>query len=225
MTSAGEAPNAIPEQAEGRWYIRAETLAGLDEVEPRVRRCFQAGALATGCELDIDAESTRYSQFRNDRELLGLFAANARGLGRAYGAPGSAGRMNRAPTDMGNVSLRIPAIHPHLGIASLPAVNHQREFATRCVWAAARQAVLDGAAALALTIIDAASTESVRDRLLRTYPPVWPSRADPDRGAAPWLPSAVPARLARTQRCQQPGPVRQNGFRPVAMRDPVPARR
>ena len=90
VTSAGEAPNAIPEQAEGRWYIRAETLAELDEVEPRVRRCFQAGALATGCELDIDAESARYSQFRNDRELLGLFVANARGLGRAYDDPGPA---------------------------------------------------------------------------------------------------------------------------------------
>ena len=79
--------------------------------------------------------------------------------------------MNRASTDMGNVSLRIPAIHPYLGIASLPAVNHQREFATHCVSAAADQAVLDGAAALALTIIDAASTEPVRDRLLRAYPP------------------------------------------------------
>ncbi len=33
--------------------------------------------------------------------------------------------MNRASTDMGNVSLRLAAIHPYLGIDSLPAVNHQ----------------------------------------------------------------------------------------------------
>ena len=114
-----------------------------------MRRCFQADPLATGRELDISAESARYSQFRNDREMLDLFVANGRGLGRAYGDPGPAGRMNRASTDMSNVSLRIPAINPYLSIASLPVINHQREFAIHCVSAAVGQAVLDGAAAVA----------------------------------------------------------------------------
>ena len=62
---------------------------------------------------------------------------------------GLACRMNRASTDMSNVSLRIPAINPYLSIASLPVINHQREFAIHCVSAAVGQAVLDGAAAVA----------------------------------------------------------------------------
>ncbi len=37
--------------------------------------------------------------------------------------------MNRASTDMGNVSQVVPAIHPYIGIGSLPALNHQPEFA------------------------------------------------------------------------------------------------
>jgi metal-dependent amidase/aminoacylase/carboxypeptidase family protein len=53
VTHAGLAPNAIPGRAEGRWYVRAASLAELDRIEPRVRACFQAGALATGCELTI----------------------------------------------------------------------------------------------------------------------------------------------------------------------------
>ncbi len=165
VTSAGEAPNAIPEHAQGRWYIRADTLAELDEVEPRVRRCFEAGALATGCELQLEPESARYSQFRNDSELLDLFVANARGLGRAFEDPGPLGRMNRASTDMANVSLRIPAIHPYLGIDSLPAVNHQREFAQHCASPAGDRAVLDGATALASTVVDIATAGPVRERL------------------------------------------------------------
>ena len=52
VTRGGEAPNAIAERTEGRWYVRAETLAELADVEPRVMRCFQAGALASGAELD-----------------------------------------------------------------------------------------------------------------------------------------------------------------------------
>ena len=43
--------------------------------------------------------------------------------------------MARASTDMGNVSQTIPAIHPYIGIDSLPAVNHQPEFAAATVTA------------------------------------------------------------------------------------------
>ena len=86
--------------------------------------------------------------------------------------------INRASTDMGNISLRLPAIHPYLGIDSLPAVNHQPEFAAHCAGPAADRAVLDGAIALAATVIDAASRNNVRDRLLhfaRPRTPMTPS--------------------------------------------------
>ncbi len=69
-------------------------------------------------------------------------------------------------TDMGNVSLAMPSIHPMIGIGSLPAVNHQPEFTAHCVTAAADRALMDGALALAWTAIDAAATADVRDRLL-----------------------------------------------------------
>jgi len=166
VTHAGLAPNAIPDHAEGRWYVRAASLAELDRIEPRVRACFQAGALATGCELTIKPESPRYAEFRNDEQLLDLFLANARDLGRPFTGSGVGARMNRASTDMGNISLRLPAIHPYLGIDSLPAVNHQPEFAAHCAAPAADRAVLDGAIALAATVIDAAARDNVRERLL-----------------------------------------------------------
>ena len=168
VTHAGLAPNAIPDRAEGRWYVRAASLAELDRIEPRVRACFQAGALATGCELAIKPESPRYAEFRNDEQLLDLFLASARDLGRPFIDPGVGARMNRASTDMGNISLRLPAIHPYLGIDSLPAVNHQPEFAAHCAGPAADRAVLDGAIALAATVIQAANRDNVRDRLLNS---------------------------------------------------------
>jgi metal-dependent amidase/aminoacylase/carboxypeptidase family protein len=169
VTHAGHAPNAIPDHAEGRWYVRAASLAELDRIEPRIRACFQAGALATGCELTIKPESPRYAEFRNDGQLLDLFLANASDLGRPFTGRGAGARMNRASTDMGNISLRLPAIHPYLGIDSLPAVNRQPEFAAHCAGPAADRAVLDGAIALAATVIDAATRDNVRDRLL--HPP------------------------------------------------------
>ncbi len=172
VTHAGDAPNIIPETTEGRWYVRAESLDELAALEPKIRRCFEAGALATGCELEIGAEAPAYAEFRNDPDLLPLYRANAERLGREFrpsdgsGAGGMAGRMNRASTDMGNVSLAVPSIHPYIGIDSLPAVNHQKEFAAHCITAAADQALLDGATGLAWTAADAARSESLRTRLL-----------------------------------------------------------
>jgi hypothetical protein len=67
---------------------------------------------------------------------------------------------------MANVSLAIPTIHPMLGLNSLPAVNHQPEFAAYCITPVADQAVTDGATAMAWTAIDAAINGRVKDRLL-----------------------------------------------------------
>lgn len=159
VTSAGSAPNAIPEGSTGRWYVRAESLAELAEIEPRVMRCFEAGAIATGCTLEIEAESKPYAEFRTDSHALESYRGNALELGRKFASGDLAGGMNRASTDMGNVSQLVSAIHPYIGIGSLPATNHQRAFADYCVGAEAERALLDGAIALAWTGVDRAHDE------------------------------------------------------------------
>ncbi|GAA5167160.1 M20 family metallopeptidase [Pseudonocardia eucalypti] len=157
VTNGGEAPNAIPERTEGRWYVRAGSLEELAEISPRVRRCFEAGALATDCELHTEPESAPYAEFHTDERLLAHYVRNAEALGRRFTPPDTPeARMNRASTDMGNVSHAVPAIHPYIGIDSLPAVNHQREFAAHCVTPAADRALLDAATAMAWTVTDLA---------------------------------------------------------------------
>ena len=90
-------------------------------------------------------------------------------LGRTF--PDLAALLERAAasTDMGNVSLALPAIHPMIGISSLPAVNHQPEFTAHCVTPAGDEAVMDGATAMAWTAIDIATDQHVRERLIRGY--------------------------------------------------------
>jgi amidohydrolase len=155
QTRGGEAPNAIPERTEGRWYVRAETMAELLELEPRVRRCFEAGALATGATLTVTPESERYAEMRTDEEVLDWYRGNARTLGRRFDADPADATMNRASTDMGNVSQVVPAIHPYIGVGG-DASNHQPGFAAACIGAGADRAIRDGATALAWTAIDAA---------------------------------------------------------------------
>ena len=70
-------------------------------------------------------------------------------------------------TDMANVSLAVPTIHPLMGIETHGAVNHQHDFAAACITPSADEAVRDGALAMAWTAIDAATDPDLRARLLR----------------------------------------------------------
>ena len=162
QTRGGEAPNAIPERTEGRWYVRAETTAQLLELEERVRRCFEAGALATGAELMIEPESARYAEMRTDEAALAHYRRNAIALGRDFDVDPDAATMNRASTDMGNVSQLVNAIHPYIGVGGT-ASNHQPAFAEACVGPLAAQALRDGAVALAWTALDVARERSAAE--------------------------------------------------------------
>jgi amidohydrolase len=163
VTHGGDVPNVIPAHTAARYYVRAPSLAELENLEPKVWRCFEAGALATGATLEIERKSPNYSEFVADEEMLAVYRRNAVALGRRFPEPG--GSAMGGSTDMANVSLALPAIHPMLGIDSLPAVNHQPAFAAAAAGPAADQAVHDGALAMAWTAIDLALDPGQRDRL------------------------------------------------------------
>lgn len=165
VTKGGDAPNIIPERTEGRWYVRATDLERLAELQPRVEACFEAGALATGSKLTISEPHAPYSQMDADADLLALYRDHARAIGRALPAAPPAAQL-AGSTDMANVSLRVPTIHPMIAIESGGAVNHQPEFTAACITSSADRAVRDGALAMARTAAAAATTAPVRERLL-----------------------------------------------------------
>ena len=165
VTKGGDAPNIVPGHTSGRWYVRERSLARLAELEPRVRRCFEAGAVATGCTVAVEPQSPPYSEFEPDLEMAAVYRRNAEALGRRFPEPGEA-ELSAGSTDMANVSLAVPAIHPMLGLGSFPVSNHQPEFAAFCVRPVADKAVYDGAVAMAWTTIDLATGAPLRARLL-----------------------------------------------------------
>jgi amidohydrolase len=161
ITHGGDAANVIPAHTAANYMVRAETLEQLRDLTPRVLRCFEAGALATGAALEVVGGQRPYAEVRHDAGLASLYQRNAETLGRTFTEAPS-----YASTDMGNVSQVIPSIHPLIGINSLPAVNHQPEFTAACLLPAADQAIYDGALALAWTAIDMAADAALRQRII-----------------------------------------------------------
>ena len=166
ITHGGDAPNVIPAHTKARYMVRAKTLGELDDIRDKAFRCFEAGALATGSKLEIVGGNKPYAELHHDPRISALYARNAESLGRTFFRM-PADTPVAFSTDMGNVSLVIPSIHPLIGIASLPAVNHQPEFAAHCIKPEADKALMDGALAMAWTAIDLANDRALRDHLIK----------------------------------------------------------
>jgi amidohydrolase len=171
----GRAANVIPDDAHARYMCRARDLEALAVLRPRVERCFEAGALASGATVSIDDLAPVYSHLENDPELLDLYRANAEHLGREFSLDDQGTPSPTLSTDMANVSLALPTIHPLMAIDAAGAVNHQPEFAAACVTASADAALCDAALAMAWTAIDAASSP-LRQRLLAAAGGTQPGR-------------------------------------------------
>ncbi len=165
VLEAGSAPNVIPSRAVAQFMCRATTVERLEELRQRVDACWRAGALATGASLHVRALGHRFTNMRADQDLLAHYRAAAESLGRSFARDDAGDPPPTLSTDMANVSLVVPTIHPLLGIETHGAVNHQPAFAAACVGPDAERAILDGALALATTVIAVALDTPLRHRL------------------------------------------------------------
>ncbi|ROZ50327.1 M20 family peptidase [Rhodococcus sp. WS3] len=163
VTSGGEAPNVIPGRTTAAYDCRAESAEELAELQARIRACFQAGALATGAELALEAVGNDYADLRQDLALCGIYRDAVTALGRNvdHTTPGRQGS-----TDMGNVSHIVPTIHPTIGYDCGDTIMHNPEFTRYGITTQADRAVLDGGLAMAWTAIGLATDEAHRTDLL-----------------------------------------------------------
>ena len=169
FTKAGDKPNIVPDHTVAQWYVRSATGASLQPLKARVLACLEAGAAAAGCTMEHRETAPEYFDLRSNRVLLDLYRANSGRLGRPLDPPGSQRLV--ASTDMGNVSHLVPSIHPVMKVAPPGVPIHSPEFA---VWAAspeAERAVLDGAKAMAMTVVDLWTTPAARDEVRASFVP------------------------------------------------------
>jgi amidohydrolase len=166
VTNGGQAVNVIPGQATLQYAMRAVQSDSLRELEGRTFSCFAAGALAAGCEYEIDVPAPGYAELKPDQWLADVCRDEMRRLGREPVAPEVEANLPLGSTDMGNVTQVLPGIHPVIGVDAGGATVHQRAFADAAVGPSADRAVVDGAILLARTIVHLAETPDQRDRVL-----------------------------------------------------------
>ena len=167
ITDGGQAPNIVPERAAGEFFVRAVNEKALAALKPRVQACFEAGAKGTGCEVEVRWANVDYLDLNTNQPLAEEFQRHGEALGRTFLPPEHLG--GAGSTDMGNVSHRVPSIHPMLACAPPNVVIHHPDFAR---WAASSMgdlAVLDGAKALALTAAAFLRSDDLQARTRKSF--------------------------------------------------------
>ncbi len=168
FTDGGDKPNIVPASASMHWFVRAADMDRLELLKPRVLAALTAGGEATGCDVTHEWLEPAYADLRRNRPFEDLYATNSAALGRPVVEPGEDGDVVGS-TDMGNVSQVVPSIHPMVAVAPRGIGIHTPGFTECAASPEGDQGVLDGAKAMAHTIVDLWSSPEALDAVTTAF--------------------------------------------------------
>lgn len=169
----GSAANVIPDFTQAEMLARAVTSADTLDLLGRIRACAEAAALATGCTVEF-AEGPLYQERKNNHTLATRVGEYLQRQGRTLEAPVLKG--GTGSSDIGNVSLVLPAIHPYLQVAPRGTAGHSIAMRDASASSEAFDAMMDMAQALALAGADlmwqSGFLDAVRDEFATSGPDI-----------------------------------------------------
>ncbi|WP_069854187.1 M20 family metallopeptidase [Actinoalloteichus hymeniacidonis] len=155
FTDGGARPNVVPDRAAVLFYLRSADPATLRDLAARMERIAHGAAELAGCGVELRWDSRPpYLPIRHNQTLVGRWAANQQLCDRRPLAPGAVPGFLTGSTDLGNLSYRLPAIHPMIAVSAPTVALHTTDFAAAAASPAGDKAVRDGALGLALTSAD-----------------------------------------------------------------------
>ena len=162
MPEGGQRASVIAETARLSMYVRSKYPDTLRDLSARVEDICHGAALMTGCAVSLEWDEHPPSlPVLSNRLLEARFATAMARRGRTMLPAGIVPETIAASTDFGNISYRVPAIHPLVKIASESTALHTVEFAQAAASEAADNAVADAAVALASTALDFLSDDAL----------------------------------------------------------------
>ena len=145
------------------WIVRSATIESLQPLKQRVITSLESAASACSCTIDHEWHGHTYADMIDNGPMVAAYVYNASRVGRTVVDPASIGRRVVGSTDMGNISYLVPSIHPMIKVGGDGVAIHTVEFAEWARSADGDKAVLDGAKAMAMTIVDLWTSADLRE--------------------------------------------------------------
>ena len=166
ITDGGTAANIIPPYARASFCLRAETMKRIEELVEVIRRCAQNAEALTGARAELTMDDISAERYSN-RPMNQAFKDNMAALGIEMQWPDP--KKQYGSSDIGNVSIKIPAIHDYLSITDDKTVqSHTVEYAACAATPEAIEVCIKGAKGLAMTGYDILSSEDFQ-REIKEY--------------------------------------------------------
>ena len=166
ITHGGVAANVIPDYSRGEFSVRAHTLKDLRGIVELIRQCVDSAEKLTGARSEVSL-GRFYGERYPNKPICEAFKANMEILGEEMFYPDAG--MQYGSSDIGNVSIKLPAIHEYLSIAPSHVNAHSAEFAAAAVSARADKVCVLGAQGLAMTAIDVLTDSNLRREALESH--------------------------------------------------------
>ena len=113
IVKGGNAVSAIPDEVIYEGRVRSVDMDRLKQINDQVLRCYRAGALGIGANVEIES-IPGYLPMKNDVGLQNIFRNNAESLVGLRSVRRSPDHESLGgSTDMGDLSNLIPSIHPY----------------------------------------------------------------------------------------------------------------
>lgn len=121
ITHGGDVPNVVPHFAAAEFYVRAATLAYMNELVDKVKRIAEGASLITGASLEFELPDRPNYDMITNYTLARRLKANLDELGLTM--PDAKPEQASGSTDWGNVSYVVPSVE-----TSYPILDHV------CTW-------------------------------------------------------------------------------------------
>ncbi|KAG2183819.1 hypothetical protein INT44_008830 [Umbelopsis vinacea] len=169
ITDGGKAANIIPDYASATFFIRSLKISQLDELKPRVEKCFEAAAVATGCKVKYSWKEVGVTKDVLVNSVMGdRYTKYMESYGISYIPKSEQEQMSGGSTDAGNISYQVPLVHPGFGIHTT-AVNHTHEFTAAAKTEIAHEDTLRATKAMSMTLIDILQSQDMLDAAVAEF--------------------------------------------------------
>ena len=166
ITAGGVASNIIVEDACGKFLIRSNLKAEVEEILLVLQKLAEEEARKVGASVKLfhdEVYGERYPNF----VLEGRFKEYLESMGEkvSFADP----EEPTGSSDMGNISMVMPTIHPYLKIAESHVNGHTKEFAAASASPEADQMLVKGAVALAKVGYDLLTEPALGEAALKEF--------------------------------------------------------
>ena len=163
ITNGGAAANIIPAEAACAFCLRADTMKRIEELIEIVKKCAANAENLTGAKAEVSWDDISAERYPN-KPMCQAFKDNmaSQGIEMTWPDPNK----QYGSSDIGNVSIKIPAIHDYLSNTDDKEIQaHTTEYAPAAGTPEAQEVCLKGAKGLAMTGYDILSSEAFQKEI------------------------------------------------------------